>query len=145
MGAKTSRSFVALVVVLVLVAAACGRSGTSGTKDATTTTAASSAGCKGALEASDVGVTPTEITIQVMADVGSPLAPGLFQGNVDAVNAFAKYWNAHGGIGCRQVKVVTWDSKLSAEESKNGLINACTNAPAMVGDNALFHPDATPM
>src|SRR4051794_2702240 len=132
---KTSRSFV--ILAIILVASACGRSGSSGTKDATTTTGGSSAGGSGALQASDVGVTATDITIEVMADVGSPLAPGLFQGNVDAVNAFAKYWNAHGGIGCRQVKVVTWDSKLSAEESKNGLITGCKNAFAMVGNNAL--------
>jgi hypothetical protein len=80
-----------------------------------------------------------------MADTGSPLAPGLFQGNVDGINAFANYWNAHGGIGCRQIKVSVWDSKLSATESKNGLINACKNALAMVGGNALFNPDVSPM
>src|SRR5437870_3853703 len=103
MRGKTSRYFVVLAVALV--AAGCGRSGSSGTKDTTATTAATSSACQGTLQASDVGVTATDITIQVMADVGSPLAPGLFQGNVDAVNAFAKYWNAHGGIACRQVKV----------------------------------------
>ncbi len=80
-----------------------------------------------------------------MADVGSPLAPGLFQGNFDAMNGFAKYVNAHGGIACRQLVVRTWDSKLDATESKNGLIDACANAFAMVGNNALFNPDVSPM
>lgn len=37
-----------------------------------------------------VGVTAKEITIEVMADTGSPLAPGIFQGDVDAVVGFAK-------------------------------------------------------
>ena len=77
------------------------------------------------LEATDTGVTADTITVQVMADTGSPLAPGLFQGNVDALKGFAKYINANGGIGCRQLKVETWDSKLTPDESKNGQINAC--------------------
>ena len=80
-----------------------------------------------------------------MADVGSPLAPGLFQGNFDAMNAYATYINAHGGIGCRKLVVKTWDTKLDPTESKNGLIDACQNAFALVGNNALFNPDVSPM
>jgi len=79
-----------------------------------------------------------------MADVGSPLAPGLFQGNLDALNAFATYVNDNGGIACRKLVVRTWDSKLDPTESKNGLIDACQNAFAMVGNNALFNPDMSP-
>src|SRR5258708_15098039 len=80
-----------------------------------------------------------------MADVGSPLAPGLFQGNLDALNAFAKAVNAKGGVGCRQLVVKTWDSKLDPAETKNGLIDACKNSVALVGDNSLFNPDVSPM
>ena len=80
-----------------------------------------------------------------MADTGSPLAPGLFQGNVDALKGFEKYINANGGIGCRQLKVEEWDSKLTPDESKNGQINACANSLAMVGGNSLFNPDVTEM
>ena len=97
------------------------------------------------LQATEVGVSDSEITIEVSADVGSPLAPGLFQGNFDAVTAFADYVNANGGIGCRQLVVKTWDSKLDANESKNGQIDACQNAVAMVGNNSLFNPDMTTM
>src|SRR6478609_269422 len=97
------------------------------------------------LQATEIGVTDSDITIQVMADTGSPLAPGLFQANIDAVKAFAEYINANGGVGCRQLKVETWDSKLDATESKNGLINACQKALAMVGGNSLFNPDVSPM
>jgi ABC-type branched-subunit amino acid transport system substrate-binding protein len=92
-----------------------------------------------------VGITPTDITVEVMADVGSPLAPGLFQGNFDAMNAYANYVNAHGGIGCRKLVVKTWDTKLDPTESKNGLIDACKGAFALVGNNALFNPDVSPM
>jgi hypothetical protein len=142
---------VVFFVAACLVAAGCSRSG--GAPSATTSTtaltakaAAAAGGCGTTpLDATDVGVTPTTITVEVMADVGSPLEPGLFQGNFDAMNGFAKYVNAHGGIACRQLVVRTWDSKLDATESKNGLIDACTNAFAMVGNNALFNPDVSPM
>jgi ABC-type branched-subunit amino acid transport system substrate-binding protein len=97
------------------------------------------------LEATDVGVSESEITIEVMADTGSPLAPGLFQGNIDAIKAFGDYINANGGIGCRKLVVRTWDSKLDPTESKNGLIDSCANAVAMVGNNSLFNPDVSAM
>src|SRR5690348_1942342 len=131
-----------LLVALGLIAAACGRddndnAGGEGESN-TPTTAAGSAACEGVtLEATDIGVTADSITIQVMADTGSPLAPGLFQGNVDAVEGFAKYINANGGIGCRDLKVEAWDSKLTPDESKNGQINACQKSLAMVGGNSL--------
>lgn len=154
--------WIALVVAFASVVAACGRD--EDTSEPASTTAAPAAtgattGSTGAtapsttvdkcksepLKATEIGVSETEITIEVMADTGSPLAPGLFQGNIDGVNAWAKYINAKGGLGCRQIKVKTWDSKLDPTESKNGLIDACKNAVAMVGNNALFNPDVTPM
>lgn len=138
----------AALAVIALVATACGGRGDTGNQDegATTPTTARRDACRQVkLEATEVGVTPETITIQVMADVGSPLAPGLFQGNIDAVNAFAARVNAQGGLACRRLVVKTWDSKLSPEEAKNGLIEACKNALALVGTNALFNPDVSPM
>ncbi len=139
-----------LLLAAGLLAGACGRSGSdkasepAGTGTATTT--ASNAKCDGVtLEATDTGVTADTITVQVMADTGSALAPGLFQGNIDALQGFEKYINANGGIGCRKLKVETWDSKLDPSESKNGQINACKTALAAVGGNALFNPDVTEM
>jgi hypothetical protein len=135
-----------LLALLGVLAASCGRSSPDGTADPGTTTAGPAAACAGvALTASDVGVTPDTITIQVMADTGSPLAPGLFQGNIDAIKGFEKYVNDNGGIGCRKLVVQTWDSKLDPTEAKNGLVTACQNSLAMVGNNALFNPDVTPM
>jgi hypothetical protein len=136
-----------LLVILGLVAEACGRDDDGG-GESTGTTAGGGGDDKCAeetLEATEVGVSADEITVEVMADVGSPLAPGLFQGNVDALNAYAEYINANGGIACRDLVVKTWDSKLNADESKNGQIDACRNALAMVGSNALFNPDIKPM
>jgi ABC-type branched-subunit amino acid transport system substrate-binding protein len=154
---RKARVFLPLSVTFLLVAAACGRSNdnasTATTPVATGATATTVGGAtttadpckKEALAATEVGVTATTITVTVMADVGSPLAPGLFQGNLDALNAFAKAVNAKGGVGCRQLVVKTWDSKLDPAETKNGLIDACKNSVALVGDNSLFNPDVSPM
>jgi ABC-type branched-subunit amino acid transport system substrate-binding protein len=137
---------IVLLVVLGLVAASCGRSDKSSTSNqagGTSTTASAAADkCKAdPPKATEVGVSADKVTIEVMADVGSSLAPGLFQGNHDALTAFQKYINDNGGIACRQLEVKLWDSKLNADESKNGLIDACSSALAMVGNNALFNPD----
>jgi hypothetical protein len=52
--------------------------------------------------------------------------------------------NANGGLACRQVVVKTADSKLSADESKNGVITACSDSLALVGTTALFLNDMRP-
>jgi len=145
-----SRRLVVLVAMCVLVAASCSRSDTKTTASSgsglssSASSASSSSGpdcTKEAPKATEIGVTADAITIEVMADTGSSLAPGLFQGNIDGVTGFAKYINAHGGVACRQLVVKTWDTKLDSNESKNGQIDACQNALAMVGSNALFSPD----
>lgn len=137
--------WVAACCLLAALATACGRS-ESPKEQATPTTASQASGCAGeALKATDVGVTADTVTIETMADVGSPLAPGLFQGNLDALRGFAAYVNATGGIACRKLVVKTWDSKLDPTEGKNGQIDACNNALALVGSNALFNPDPSVM
>ena len=137
-----------LVAAVSMAASACSHgpsshasATTSTAAAAPTTTAATGPPCNVALQATDVGVTPTSITIDVMADVGSPLAPGLFQGAVDAINAFASAINAHGGVACRKLNVRMWDSKLDSAETKNGQIDACHNAFAMVGTSAASNTD----
>jgi ABC-type branched-subunit amino acid transport system substrate-binding protein len=147
---KRKHLLVALLVMLGLLASACGRSDDSGSDNnasgGTSTTAASNDECASETpEATEVGVSADTITIETMADVGSSLAPGLFQGNHDAMEAFAEYVNANGGIACRQLEVKLWDSKLNPDESKNGLIDACSGALSLVGGNSLFNPDVTPM
>ncbi len=145
--------FVASVAVVALFGSACGgrskaaNDATGASSNATTSSSASSTGgtdcSKVTPKATDVGVTADKITIEVMADVGAAAAPGLFQGNHDALSAFAKYVNAHGGIACRQLDVKLWDTKLDPGEAKNGQIDACQNALALVGGNVLFNPDVS--
>ena len=119
--------WLALAVALSLAIAACSSSGSGGGGlGGSTTTAKAKDACTGkTLEASEVGVTPTDITVTVIADVGSPLSPGLFQGSMDGVKAWAAYVNANGGLACRKVNVVQADSKLSPDEAKNGVTTAC--------------------
>ena len=49
--------------------------------------------------ATEVGVTPTEIRIAIIADVDNPIVPGVFQGAVDGVHGAAKYLNSKAGGG----------------------------------------------
>jgi ABC-type branched-subunit amino acid transport system substrate-binding protein len=128
--------------------AACGSSGGSngGLGGPKTTNSGNSAdACKGkTLTASETGITATEIRVTVMADVGSPLSPGLFQGSMDGVNAWAAYVNANGGVACRKVVVQESDSKLSPDEAKNGITAACGKSVVLLGTTALFLNDMRP-
>jgi len=88
--------------------------------------------------ATDVGVTADEIRIGVIADVDTPLAPGLFQGAVNGVEGWAKFMNKNGGLAGRKVVVDFIDSKLTADDARNAVIQACEEDFAVVGTSALF-------
>ncbi len=88
--------------------------------------------------ASEIGVTPTEVRIAVIADVDTPLAPGAYAGARDAVQGFGTYINKQGGLAGRKVVVDFYDSKLSGDETRNAIIKACQNDFAIVGTGALF-------
>jgi hypothetical protein len=91
--------------------------------------------------ASEIGVTASEIHIAVIADVDNPFAPGLFQGSVDGVKAGAAYLNSKaggGGLAGRKVVVDFIDTHLNANDSRNATITACQNDLALVGGAALF-------
>jgi hypothetical protein len=138
---------------LVVVLTSCG----GGKKVGTAATSAPSAAAGGAtttsgpnakcsttlLTGTEIGVTPKTITVTVVADTGSTIRPGLFQGSVDGVKAWAKYRNANGGLACRQVVVKSADSKLSPDDAKNSITAACGNSFALVGTTALFLNDMT--
>ena len=93
------------------------------------------------LEATDIGITSDTITVLVMADVGSPLAPGLFQGSIDGVKAWSNHVNSEGGLACRQIEVLEHDSAINPTETTNGFLVACESAFALVGTTALFALD----
>ncbi len=152
-----AKPLVVVTVVSALLALSCGGrdnepvGADNGATEPTTSEVAGGGGNNGVdcstetPAATEVGVTEDTITIEVMADVGSSVAPGLFQGNHDALKAFEKYVNDNGGIACRNLEVKLWDTKLDADESLNGQIDACKNSLALVGSNALFNPDVSTM
>jgi hypothetical protein len=87
---------------------------------------------------SEIGVTADEIRIAVIADVDTTLAPGLFQGSVSGVQGWAKYMNKNGGLAGRKVVIDFIDSKLTADDARNAVIQACEEDFAIVGTSALF-------
>jgi ABC-type branched-subunit amino acid transport system substrate-binding protein len=89
-------------------------------------------------EATEIGITDDEIRIAVIADVENPLAPGLFQGAPKGVEGWAKNINKNGGLAGREVVVDFIDSHLSADDSRNAFIKACSEDFAVVGAAALF-------
>src|SRR5579864_6780276 len=96
-----------VVVVIALVAGAC----SSSTKSGTTSTTAGGGGGGGTLPGNDVGITATQIHIAMISDVNTSFQPGLFQKNVNNVEAWAKGINANGGLAGRQIVVDFCDSK----------------------------------
>jgi len=123
-----------------------GSTPTTGPADSTAPTTTEPDPCAGVTpEATDIGVTADTITVLVAADVQSPLAPGLFKDAWVGVQAWADHLNTRGGLACREVKVVQFDTLLNPNESANAQISACENALAMVGTTALFVFDTDTM
>ncbi|MBA2326132.1 MAG: ABC transporter substrate-binding protein [Actinobacteria bacterium] len=90
-------------------------------------------------EATEIGVTADTITITVIADVDNAARPGLFKGSADGVQAAADYINeVEGGLAGRELEVNFIDSRLSGDEARSALIQACQDSFAVVGTTALF-------
>ncbi|MBA2326133.1 MAG: ABC transporter substrate-binding protein [Actinobacteria bacterium] len=96
------------------------------------------------LEATEIGVTADAIRIAVIADVDNPVRPGLFRGSRDGVLAAAEFINDNGGLAGRQVEVDFIDSRLSGDEARSALIQACEEDFAIVGTTALFMNNIDP-
>jgi ABC-type branched-subunit amino acid transport system substrate-binding protein len=86
----------------------------------------------------EIGVTPTEIHLAVVADVDNAIAPGILKGQVDGVKAAAQYVNQQGGVAGRKLVVDFYDSKLNPTEARNGFIKACENDLAMAGTGTFL-------
>jgi Periplasmic binding protein len=89
-------------------------------------------------EATEVGITDSEIRIAVIADDENSLRPGIFHAAPVAVEAFAKYVNANGGLAGRKLVVDFIDSHLSPDDVRTAIIKACAEDFAMIGTTALF-------
>jgi len=132
-----------------LVLAGCSGGSTGGGGSAlggvTTTTAKAPGDCSVPRRSTEFGVSPTTITVTVMADVQNAFRPGLFKGSWEGVKAWGDYINSRGGLACRKVVVKEVDSKLTPTDSQNGIAAACNDSLAMVGTTALFLQDVRTM
>ena len=143
-----------LATALVLLVAACSGGGGSSGKASpggdglggqSSTSVAGAGKCDTALKASEVGVSPTTITVTVVADVNNSIRPGLFKGSWDGVKAWGDFINSQGGLACRKVVVKQGDSKLSPTDAANAVAAACSDSVALIGTTALFLQDVSGM
>ncbi|HUF83695.1 MAG TPA: ABC transporter substrate-binding protein [Acidimicrobiia bacterium] len=85
--------------------------------------------------ATDTGVTDDTISIATIQDIGGP-RPGLFQANLDAMQAFVAYCNDLGGVLGRELELVPYDSRIS--EHRSTTAEACNSAFAIVGQSVAI-------
>jgi ABC-type branched-subunit amino acid transport system substrate-binding protein len=86
----------------------------------------------------EIGITAKKIKVAVVADVDNPIAPNVLLGIVKGVQGWGKYVNANGGIGGRKVQVDFIDSKLNPNDTRNAIIQACSQDFALVGTGTLL-------
>jgi hypothetical protein len=134
----------ASVLAVIALAAGCSSSSSSSTSAAGGSSPSSSGSSASggtpvsgtAAPGTEIGLTSTTIRIAAIADVNTPVQPGLFQRNVNVIQAWAAMLNAHGGLAGRKVVVDFCDAKLDPNATTNCVIKACQNDFAMVGTAA---------
>jgi hypothetical protein len=149
-GNAMPRCWCVIATVCALVVAGCSGGNASGSGNQAlgggpSTTVKQPGDCSRQLRSTEFGVTPTTITVTVLADVQNAFRPGLFKGSWTGVKAWGDYMNARGGLACRKVVVKEVDSKLSPTDSQNGIAAACNDSLALVGTTALFLQDVRTM
>ncbi len=100
-------------------------------------TGAAACGNPATNKATDVGVTPSQITIGTVSDL-SGIQPGLFKSTTDAVAAAAAYINSQGGICGRAVQDVPYDTGETSSGDKAATQDACAKSFALVGSMSAF-------
>jgi hypothetical protein len=103
------------------------------------------AGAQGdeALEATEIGVTDTTITVTVVAAIEVPGFPGLFQGSHDGVDGWAEYVNnsckpKNTCVAGREIVVKHVDAKLSGDAARAAFRQACQDSFALIGTGVLL-------
>jgi len=133
-------AFLASVLAVIVLAAGCSSSkssaGNSSPGGAGSGAAGSTSASGTAAPGTEVGLTGTTIRIASIDDINTPVAPGLFQRNVNVIKAWASMVNAQGGLAGRKVVVDVCDAKLDPNATTNCVIKACQNDFAMVGTAA---------
>ncbi len=126
----------AVVIVVALVGAACG-GGSSNSSSTTTTSSGPTTSAPSGGTASDVGITPNQVTVGNVSILSGPV-PGLFQGAPNGADAFFAYQNSLGGVNGRKVVVKSSDDAFSCNQNQNETQSLAGQAFAFVGSFSLF-------
>jgi ABC-type branched-subunit amino acid transport system substrate-binding protein len=97
----------------------------------------------GPLRATDVGVTPSQITLGLVTTL-TGIVPGLFRGAVVGAQAWAAYQNSQGGILGRSVKFIVGDDKLSADEYRAQIVRLSPDVFAFVNNFSVYEEIGPP-
>jgi ABC-type branched-subunit amino acid transport system substrate-binding protein len=133
------RGLVVVMAVMSLVAISC----SSSSKKAATSAAASST-VPASNKASDVGVTPTQITLGNVAVLSGPV-PGLFQGSPYAVDAYFNYINSQGGVYGRKLVLKSGDDGLTCNLDASVTQDLSTQVFAFVGSFTVLDSCGAPV
>lgn len=139
MRSRTARRLVVFGAALAMIAAACGDSGSSTTPSTTTSGGGGTTTTFDTSKntASDVGVTPTQITIGNVATLTGPI-PGLFKGSQDATDAFIQYINSQGGVYGRKLVMKSADDGLDCNKNQSATQDLLNQVFAFVGSFSVF-------
>jgi ABC-type branched-subunit amino acid transport system substrate-binding protein len=133
---KKGRGLPAVVIVVGVVAAACG-GGSSNSSSTTTTSSGPTTSAPSGGTASDVGITPNQVTVGNVSILSGPV-PGLFQGAPNGADAFFAYQNSLGGVNGRKIVVKSSDDAFSCNQNQNETQSLAGQAFAFVGSFSLF-------
>jgi branched-chain amino acid transport system substrate-binding protein len=87
--------------------------------------------------ASDVGVTPTQITLGNVVTLTGPI-PGLFKGSQAGTDAYFKYINSQGGVNKRKLVMKSADDALNCNQNQTQTQDLIGSVFAFVGSFAVF-------
>ena len=94
--------------------------------------------------ASDVGVSPTDITVGLIVTKTSPLGAETFSGPVYGVQAFVAALNTRGGINARTVRLVVCDDGATGAGNRRCVRKLIDDDKvfALVGNSILTYSGA---
>jgi ABC-type branched-subunit amino acid transport system substrate-binding protein len=123
--------------------AAGGTSGGAGTTTGAGGNVAASPPPGGNGGATDIGVTPTTVTVGTVADQSGP-RPGLFNGTVAGVRAYFAYVNSKGGVYGRTLKTAVGDSGTQCNQTADAHKALVGKVFAFVGSFGVYDNCAAP-
>jgi ABC-type branched-subunit amino acid transport system substrate-binding protein len=124
-----------VAIAIALVAAACGGGSSSSNSSTSTSNAPTTSAPSGT--ASDVGITPNQVTVGNVSILSGPV-PGLFQGAPNGADAFFAYQNSLGGVNGRKIVLKSSDDAFSCNQNQNETQSLIGQAFALVGSFSLF-------